>query len=91
MVLQDTLLFSTSIRENIGYGREGASNAEIVEAAKRAQAYAWEAAFLSLVVQFVFYKHYACATFFFGKTKPKRLIQSMARNSASVEVCDCAI
>ncbi len=54
MVLQDTLLFSTSIRENIGYGREGASDAEIVEAAKRAQAYAWEAAFLSLVVQFVF-------------------------------------
>ena len=39
MVLQDTLLFSTSIRENIGYGREGASNAEIIEAAKRAQAY----------------------------------------------------
>jgi len=39
MVLQDTLLFSTSIRENIAYGREGASNAEIIEAAKRAQAY----------------------------------------------------
>jgi ATP-binding cassette, subfamily B, bacterial len=39
MVLQDTVLFSTSIRENIGYGREGATDAEIVEAAKRAQAY----------------------------------------------------
>jgi ABC-type multidrug transport system fused ATPase/permease subunit len=39
MVLQDTLLFSASIRENIGYGREGATDAEIVEAAKRAQAY----------------------------------------------------
>ncbi|MEI6344734.1 MAG: ABC transporter ATP-binding protein [Verrucomicrobiota bacterium] len=39
MVLQDTLLFSTSIRENIAYGREGATEAEIVEAAKRAQAY----------------------------------------------------
>jgi ATP-binding cassette subfamily B protein/subfamily B ATP-binding cassette protein MsbA len=39
MVLQDTLLFSTSIRENIGYSREGATDAEIVEAAKRAQAY----------------------------------------------------
>jgi ATP-binding cassette subfamily B protein len=39
MVLQDTLLFSTSIRENIGYGREGATDAEIIEAAKRAQAY----------------------------------------------------
>jgi ATP-binding cassette subfamily B protein/subfamily B ATP-binding cassette protein MsbA len=39
MVLQDTLLFSASIRENIGYGREGAPDAEIIEAAKRAQAY----------------------------------------------------
>ena len=39
MVLQDTLLFSTSVRENIAYGREGATEAEIVEAAKRAQAY----------------------------------------------------
>ena len=39
MVLQDTLLFSTSIRENIAYGREGATEAEIIEAAKRAQAY----------------------------------------------------
>ena len=39
MVLQDTLLFSASIRENIGYGREGATDGEIIEAAKRAQAY----------------------------------------------------
>jgi ATP-binding cassette, subfamily B, bacterial len=39
MVLQDTLLFSTSIRENIAYGREGATEEEIIEAAKRAQAY----------------------------------------------------
>ncbi|MEJ2379381.1 MAG: ABC transporter ATP-binding protein [Pseudolabrys sp.] len=39
MVLQDTLLFSTSIRENIGYGREGATDSEIIEAAKCAQAY----------------------------------------------------
>ena len=39
MVLQDTLLFSTSIRENIGYGREGATDAQIIEAAKRAHAY----------------------------------------------------
>jgi ATP-binding cassette, subfamily B, bacterial len=39
MVLQDTVLFSTSIRENIGYGREGATDAEISEAAKRAQVY----------------------------------------------------
>jgi ATP-binding cassette, subfamily B, bacterial len=39
MVLQDTLLFSASIRENIGYGREGATDVEIIEAAERAQAY----------------------------------------------------
>jgi ATP-binding cassette subfamily B protein len=39
MVLQDTILFSTSIRENIGYGREGATDSEIIEAAKRAHAY----------------------------------------------------
>jgi ATP-binding cassette subfamily B protein/subfamily B ATP-binding cassette protein MsbA len=39
MVLQDTLLFSSTIRENIGYGREGATDADIVQAAKRAEAY----------------------------------------------------
>lgn len=39
MVLQDTLLFSSSIRENIAYGREGASEEEILEAARRAQAH----------------------------------------------------
>ena len=39
IVLQDTLLFSTTIRENIAYGRAGASEAEIIEAAKRAQAH----------------------------------------------------
>jgi ATP-binding cassette subfamily B protein len=39
MVLQDTVLFSTNIKENIGYGRPGATDAEIIEAAKRAQAY----------------------------------------------------
>jgi ATP-binding cassette subfamily B protein/subfamily B ATP-binding cassette protein MsbA len=38
MVLQDTLLFSTSVRENIAYGRPGASEEEIVAAAQRAQA-----------------------------------------------------
>lgn len=38
IVLQDTLLFSTTIRENISYGRPGASFAEIEEAARRAQA-----------------------------------------------------
>ena len=39
IVLQDTLLFSTTIRENIAYGRPDASEEEIVEAAKRAQAH----------------------------------------------------
>ena len=38
MVLQDTWLFSGTIRENIAYGREGASDEAIVEAAKAAQA-----------------------------------------------------
>lgn len=39
MVLQETLLFSTTVRENIAYGRPGASNDDVVEAAKKAQAY----------------------------------------------------
>jgi ATP-binding cassette subfamily B protein/subfamily B ATP-binding cassette protein MsbA len=38
MVLQDTLLFSTTIRENIAYGRPDATEEEIVDAARRAQA-----------------------------------------------------
>ena len=38
MVLQDTLLFSTTIRENIAYGKPGATEAEIIEAARKAQA-----------------------------------------------------
>jgi ATP-binding cassette subfamily B protein/subfamily B ATP-binding cassette protein MsbA len=38
MVLQDTLLFSTTIRENIAYGKPGATDAEIEEAARKAQA-----------------------------------------------------
>jgi ATP-binding cassette subfamily B multidrug efflux pump len=38
MVLQDTWLFSGTIRENIAYGREHASEADIVTAAKAAQA-----------------------------------------------------
>ena len=38
MVLQDTWLFSGTIRENIAYGREGASDEAIVSAAKAAQA-----------------------------------------------------
>jgi ATP-binding cassette subfamily B protein len=38
MVLQDTWLFNGSIRENIAYGREGATEGEIIQAAKAAQA-----------------------------------------------------
>ena len=38
MVLQDTWLFSGTIRENIAYGRENASEDAIVKAAKAAQA-----------------------------------------------------
>jgi ATP-binding cassette, subfamily B, bacterial len=38
IVLQDTLLFSTTIRENIAYGRPDAADEEIIDAAKRAQA-----------------------------------------------------
>lgn len=38
IVLQDTLLFSTTVRENIAYGRSAATEEEIVDAAKRAQA-----------------------------------------------------
>jgi len=36
MVLQDTWLFEGSIRDNIAYGREGATDEEIIEAAKAA-------------------------------------------------------
>ena len=39
IVLQDTLLFSTTIRENIAYSLPGASEEEIIQAAKRAQAH----------------------------------------------------
>jgi ATP-binding cassette subfamily B multidrug efflux pump len=39
IVLQSSLLFSTSIRENIAYGRPGASEEEVIEAAKAAQAH----------------------------------------------------
>jgi len=39
MVLQDTVLFSTTIKENIAYGKPGATEAEIVNAARRAQAH----------------------------------------------------
>jgi ATP-binding cassette subfamily B protein len=38
LVLQDTLLFSTTVRENIAYGRPDATEEEIQEAARRAQA-----------------------------------------------------
>ncbi|HEX4697126.1 MAG TPA: ABC transporter ATP-binding protein [Candidatus Udaeobacter sp.] len=38
IVLQDTLLFSTTVRENIAYGRSDATDEEIIEAARRAEA-----------------------------------------------------
>ncbi|MBA2622520.1 MAG: ABC transporter ATP-binding protein [Chthoniobacterales bacterium] len=38
LVLQETLLFSTTVRENIAYGRPVATDEEIREAARRAQA-----------------------------------------------------
>lgn len=38
MVLQDTWLFEGTIRDNIAYGRQGATDEEIVEAAKAAYA-----------------------------------------------------
>lgn len=38
MVLQDTWLFNGTIRDNIAYGREGATEAEIVDAAQAAHA-----------------------------------------------------
>ena len=37
MVLQDSVLFEGSIRENIGIGRPGASEQDIIDAAKKAQ------------------------------------------------------
>jgi ATP-binding cassette, subfamily B, bacterial len=38
-VMQDTVLFSTTIAENIAYGRDGATREEIIAAAKSANAY----------------------------------------------------
>jgi ATP-binding cassette subfamily B protein len=38
MVLQDTWLFNGTIRDNIAYGREGATEEEVVQAAKAAYA-----------------------------------------------------
>jgi ATP-binding cassette subfamily B protein len=39
MVLQDTWLFEGTVRDNIAYGRPGATMDEVVEAAKRAHAH----------------------------------------------------
>ncbi len=39
VVLQETVLFAASVRDNIAFGRAGASEAEIIEAAKAAQAH----------------------------------------------------
>lgn len=45
IVLQDTFLFSATIRDNIAYGREDATEQEIVEAAKAAHAHEFITAF----------------------------------------------
>jgi subfamily B ATP-binding cassette protein MsbA len=39
MVPQETILFGTSVRENIGFGREGATEEEIIAAAQAANAH----------------------------------------------------
>jgi ATP-binding cassette subfamily B protein len=39
VVLQETVIFSTSVMENIRYGREGASDQEVIEAARLAAAH----------------------------------------------------
>jgi ATP-binding cassette, subfamily B, bacterial len=39
IVLQDSVLFSTTLKENIAYGRSGASHDQIIEAAKNARAH----------------------------------------------------
>ena len=39
MVLQDTWLFKGTVKENIAYGKDNATNEEIIDAAKRAYAH----------------------------------------------------
>jgi ATP-binding cassette subfamily B protein len=39
IMLQDSFIFSGTIKENIAYGREGASNEDIIKAAKTAKAH----------------------------------------------------
>jgi subfamily B ATP-binding cassette protein MsbA len=39
IVSQDTVLFNTTVKDNIAYGRKGAEEAEIINAAKKAHAY----------------------------------------------------
>lgn len=41
MVLQDTWLFSGTVRENIAYGKEGATDDEVIAAAKAAEAHSF--------------------------------------------------
>ena len=41
IVLQESVLFATTVRENIRYGRIGASDDEVEQAARRAQAHAF--------------------------------------------------
>lgn len=41
MVLQDTWIFSGTVKENIAYGKQGATDEEIIEAAKKAHAHSF--------------------------------------------------
>ena len=41
VVSQEPILFGTSIKENIVFGREGTTNEEVVEAAKNANAHSF--------------------------------------------------
>ena len=45
LVFQDSELFSTTIKDNVAYGKPGATNAEVVKALKKAYAYDFVQAF----------------------------------------------
>ena len=51
MVLQDTWLFKGTIKDNIAYGRIGASEDEIVSAAKAAYAIVLSVPFLTVMIR----------------------------------------
>ena len=51
VVLQESLIFAGTIRENIAYGRPGATEAEIVQAAKAADAHVFVQALLNAMTR----------------------------------------